>query len=95
MKKRILLATLVTAVTALALPVFAQIPGGAIPKDSAQIRDDDHDFRPDRVDQRSSSVGMTANEARDLRQAQIREMKKQRKLEKAQRTTTPPPADDK
>ena len=80
MKKHILITSLIAA---FAMPVLAQIPGGgAIPKDSSQIRDDNHDFRPDRVDQRSDDKDLNSNEARDAKRAKIKEMKKQKKYEK-------------
>jgi hypothetical protein len=64
----------------LATPAFAQITtGGAIPKDTSQMRDDNHDIRPDRVDQRAVDKNMTANEAREAKHKAMMEYKAQQK----------------
>lgn len=80
MKKHIMATALIAA---LALPAFAQF--SVVPSDASQIRDDNHDIRPDRVDQRSDDKGMNSNEARDNRRKKIKQMKAQRKLDREQR----------
>lgn len=71
MKKSILVASLLTA---LSVPAFAQVPAtGSFPRDSSQIRDDNHELRPDRVDERSPDVGLNANDAKDARQKRLKE----------------------
>lgn len=71
MKKFILVASLLTA---LSVPAFAQVPsGGAFPRDASQVRDDNHELRPDRVDERSPDVGLNANDAKDARQKRLKE----------------------
>jgi hypothetical protein len=63
-------------------------------KDSSQIRDENHDFRPDRVDQRSDDKNLNSNEARDVRQKKIKKMKEQSKDDKARRDDLSQPRSD-
>jgi hypothetical protein len=91
MKNHILIAS---AITAFAIPVFAQIAPVTPMKDSSQIRDENHDFRPDRVDQRSDDKNLNSNEARDVRQKKIKKMKEQSKDDKARRDDLSQPRSD-
>lgn len=82
MKASILIPSLLTAFS---LSAAAQIPSaGSFPRDSATIRDDNHELRPDRVDQRSPDVGLNANDARDARHKRIMECRKRQKAESVQ-----------
>lgn len=78
MKRSLLTATLLATFSMAAL---AQVPAGNFPRDSSTIRDDNHELRPDRVDQRSPDVGLNANDARDARHKRIKEYREQQKAQ--------------
>ena len=91
MTKHVLITSLIAAFT---LPAFAQVPVTAAPKTSVQIRDDNHEIRPDLVDQRSDDKDLNANEARDLRKKKIKEGKMARKYHNKHRDDIQQPSSD-